>query len=59
LIDACRVNNKHAGFGGIYTPALMERYMQMGMRLVLAGSDVSFMMSGARDQMAFLRGVSI
>ena len=59
VIDACRSNNKHPGVGGIYTQSLLERYMKMGMRLVLAGSDVTFMMAGARNQCDFIRNVSV
>ena len=59
VIDACRVHNKHPGVGGIYTQPLMERYMKLGMRLILAGSDTSFMMAGARQQCEFIRKVSV
>ena len=59
VIDACRVHNKHPGFGGVYSQPLMERYMKMGMRLVLAGSDISFMMAGARNQSNFIRNVLV
>ena len=59
VIDACRTHNKHPGVGGIYTQPLMERYMKMGMRLILAGSDTTFMMAGARSQCDFIRNVSV
>lgn len=59
VIDACRLNNKHAGFGGVYKQPLIERYIKMGMRFVLAGSDISFMMAAARQQSEFVRGVQI
>ena len=55
VIDACRRHGKHPGLGGVYEPALMQRYIEMGMRLVLAGSDLSMMMAAARDKASFLR----
>lgn len=58
VIAACRTHGKHPGLGGVYRPDLMERYIGMGMRLVLGGSDLSFMMTAAKDRSAFLRGLS-
>jgi 2-keto-3-deoxy-L-rhamnonate aldolase RhmA len=59
VLAACRAHNKHPGFGGVYTQPLMERYMKMGMRLVLSGSDIAFMMSGARQRSDFIRNANI
>ncbi|MGK0170245.1 MAG: 4-hydroxy-2-oxoheptanedioate aldolase [Gammaproteobacteria bacterium] len=56
VIAACKTNNIHAGLGGVYDPPLMKRYVDMGMRLILSGSDLSFMMSAAKDRATFLRG---
>lgn len=55
VIAACRRHGKHPGMGGVYVLPLMERYIEMGMRLVLAGSDHGFMMSAAKSQAAALR----
>jgi len=59
VIAACRANGKHAGLGGVYTQPLMERYIRMGIRMVLAGSDLSFMMSGAQARADFVRGLNL
>ncbi len=59
IIAACKAHGKHAGLGGVYRPDLMERYIGMGMRLVLAGSDLSFMMAAAKERAAFVRGLSL
>jgi 2-keto-3-deoxy-L-rhamnonate aldolase RhmA len=45
--------------GGVYEPKLMEKYIQMGMRMILSGSDLSFMMAGARARTEFLRAVKL
>ena len=48
IVAACRANGKHSGLGGVYDPPLMQRYLAMGFRLVLAGSDLTFMLGGRR-----------
>jgi hypothetical protein len=35
----------------------MEKYIQMGMRMILSGSDLSFLMAGAKARTEFLRGI--
>ena len=55
VIAACRKHGKHPGMGGVYAPELMARYIEMGMRLILCGSDFSFMMAGAKAQAEVLR----
>ena len=44
--------------GGVYDPFLMEKYIQMGMQLILAGSDLSFMMAAAKQRAQEVRGFS-
>jgi 2-keto-3-deoxy-L-rhamnonate aldolase RhmA len=55
---ASRARGIHAGFGGVYEPALIERYIRLGFRLVLAGSDLSFMLSMARQRAAAVRAMA-
>lgn len=57
VIAACRKHRKFPGMGGVYHPALMEGYVQMGMQFILAGSDLSYLMAGAKARTDFLRGV--
>jgi len=59
IIAACHAHGKYPGLGGVYRPDLMERYIGMGMRLVLAGSDLSFMMAAAKERATFVRGLSL
>ena len=55
VIAACRKHNKWPGMGGVYDDALLQRYVAMGMRLVLGGGDGGFMMSAAAQRSARLR----
>ncbi|MEO1794606.1 MAG: aldolase/citrate lyase family protein, partial [Pseudomonadota bacterium] len=55
VIDACRAHGKAAGMGGVYDPALAKRYIAQGMRFILSGSDLAFMMNGATSQVQALR----
>jgi 2-keto-3-deoxy-L-rhamnonate aldolase RhmA len=59
IVAACRANGKHAGLGGVYDPPLMERYLAMGFRMVLAGSDFSFMLGAAKERAAAVRAMSV
>ncbi|MBT6276246.1 MAG: aldolase [Chromatiales bacterium] len=56
---ACKKHGKFAGLGGVYAPALMERYIGLGMRFILAGNDLSFMMAAARERSELLRSLTL
>jgi 2-keto-3-deoxy-L-rhamnonate aldolase RhmA len=58
IAAACRANGKYAGLGGVYTPPLIERYVGMGFRFILAGSDLSFLLAGARERATAVRAMS-
>lgn len=53
-IAACRRHGKFAGMGGIYDEALMQEYIDAGVRFMLGGSDVSFMLAGGMKRAEFL-----
>jgi 2-keto-3-deoxy-L-rhamnonate aldolase RhmA len=59
VIEACRKHGKHPGMGGVYEPKLMEKYIKMGMRLILSGSDASFLIAGASERAKFLHNVAL
>jgi 2-keto-3-deoxy-L-rhamnonate aldolase RhmA len=58
IVAACRANGKYPGLGGVYAPPLIERYVGMGFRFILAGSDLSFMMAAAKERAAAVRAMS-
>ncbi len=47
VIDACRAHGKYAGLGGVYDEVVARRYIEMGTRLILTGSDNGFLASAA------------
>lgn len=55
VIAACKKHGKHPGMGGVYDPPLMAKYIAMGMRMILSGGDLSFLMAGAKVRTEFLR----
>jgi 4-hydroxy-2-oxoheptanedioate aldolase len=55
VVDACNKHGKHAGVGGIADQALLKRYIEMGVRLVLPGSDFAFLQSAAAATAATMR----
>ena len=59
VIAACRRHGRFPGLGGVYDPSLMERYIEMGMRLILCGNDLSMLMAGASARSKQLRGLEL
>ena len=55
LIAACRKHGKIPAMGGVYVPALMKKYIGMGIRMMLSGNDFNFMLDSARTRSEFLR----
>ena len=58
VIDACKKHNKWPGMGGVVDHAIMERSIKMGMRFILSGNDIAFLMSGAIQRANFLHGLN-
>ena len=58
VITACKKHGKHPGMGGVYDPSLMAEYVKKGMRLILSGSDMAFMMAGAKAQAKAIRSLA-
>ena len=55
VIEACKKYGKTPGMGGVYNEELMSEYIKMGMRFILSGSDLSFMMQSAFQRSNKLR----
>ena len=55
VIAACHKHNKWPGMGGVDAEELMRKYIEMGMRLVLTGSDGGFLMAAAGQRAARAR----
>jgi 2-keto-3-deoxy-L-rhamnonate aldolase RhmA len=55
VVKACNANGKIAGIGGVYDPDLLKKYIGMGMRMVLCGSDVALLLAAAEQRAKFVR----
>lgn len=55
--EACRRHGKVLGMGGVYDQENASRYVAMGARFVLTGSDHSYIVSGAVERSAFFNGL--
>lgn len=55
VVGACRKRGKTPALGGVYARDLMKRYLALGMRMLLAGNDISLLLNAAKDQAAFAR----
>jgi 2-keto-3-deoxy-L-rhamnonate aldolase RhmA len=51
--EACRRHGKTLGMGGVYDEENASRYVAMGARFLLTGSDHSYIMTGATQRSAF------
>jgi 4-hydroxy-2-oxoheptanedioate aldolase len=59
MIAACRKHAKWPGMGGVYEHELMRRYIDMGARFILSGSDLGFLLDSASKRLTFLRNREI
>ena len=55
VIETCKKYGKTPGMGGVYNEELMSEYINMGMKFILSGSDLSFMMQSALQRSNKLR----
>ena len=55
VIEACKKFEKTPGMGGVYNEELMSEYINMGMKFILSGSDLSFIMQSALQRSNKLR----
>jgi 2-keto-3-deoxy-L-rhamnonate aldolase RhmA len=56
MIAACRKHGKFAGMGGMYTGELIQKYVDMGVQLILSGSDFSLLMQAGAQRASLVRG---
>jgi 4-hydroxy-2-oxoheptanedioate aldolase len=59
MIAACRKHAKWPGMGGVYDEELMRRYINMGARFILSGSDLGFLMDSASRRLGLLRNSNV
>lgn len=57
LGEACHRHSKFMGMGGVYDEQWAGRYIGMGARLVLGGSDHALLLSAGTARAKFLRGL--
>ena len=59
VIAAARKHRKWPGMGGVYDPPLMRKYIEMGMRFILSGSDFSFLVAAGSQRTSTLRAIKL
>ncbi|MEE8332674.1 MAG: aldolase/citrate lyase family protein [Alphaproteobacteria bacterium] len=52
---ACRKHGKWLGMGGVGSPEMMAKYIDMGTRFILAGSETNLLIAGGRRRCEDLR----
>jgi 2-keto-3-deoxy-L-rhamnonate aldolase RhmA len=56
---ACKKHGKWPGMGGVYDEPLMQKYVDIGCRFLMAGADLAFMMGAGRKRTEFLNGIKL
>jgi 2-keto-3-deoxy-L-rhamnonate aldolase RhmA len=56
VIAACKKHGKFPGMGGLYTPELLQKHIDMGVKLILSGNDFQTLMQGATAKAKLVRG---
>lgn len=60
VADACRTHGKVLGVGGIrHNVALQGELIRLGARFVIAGTDVNYVLAGARQDTTALRAIPL
>src|SRR5215813_2358815 len=59
VVAACRKHGKWPGMGGVYDEPLMQRYVDLGCRFLMAGADLAFMMGAGAKRTEFLRSIAL
>jgi len=59
VIAACRKHGKHPGLGGVADDDVMADYVKRGMRFVLAGNDLQFLVAGASRRAQFFADIPL
>src|SRR5690606_4324976 len=54
MVAACRKHGKWAGMGGVYSEEGLRRYIGIGARMILSGSDLSFLMGAGQARTKML-----
>jgi 2-keto-3-deoxy-L-rhamnonate aldolase RhmA len=57
VIAAARGHDKLVGLGGVYTAELLDRYLPLGFRFALLGSDLALVLAGGRERVATARRI--
>ena len=59
VVAACHKHGKVPGLGGVSDNALITHYVQQGMRYMSTGTDVGYMMTGAKQRADFFRAMNL
>lgn len=58
MVAACRKHGKWAGMGGVYSDEGLKHYIGLGARMILSGSDLSFLMGAGLARTKSLRAIA-
>jgi 2-keto-3-deoxy-L-rhamnonate aldolase RhmA len=56
VIAACKRQGKWAGMGGVRDDAQLKRFIDMGVRMILAGAEVGMLIAAGSARTSYMRG---
>jgi 2-keto-3-deoxy-L-rhamnonate aldolase RhmA len=59
IVAGCQKAGIYPGLGGIYRQDMIERSVDMGFRMILAGSDLSLMLNAGKASAAAIRALPV
>lgn len=59
VVETCRNSGVFPALGGVYRQDMIERYVAMGFRMILAGSDLSLMLNAGKASTTAIRSLSV
>lgn len=55
VVTVCHEHQKWPAMGGVYSEGMLRRYIGMGMRMILGGTDMALLMESARQRAEMIR----
>lgn len=59
VVAACHAAGIYPGLGGVYQQDMIARYIDMGFRMILAGSDLSLMLMAGKASTSAIRSLPV
>ena len=59
VVDATFTASKWSGLGGVYDETILPKFFELGIRFFLGGSDLAFILAGAKARGSFFNNLQL